>query len=164
MRLIDAIKKLYNEFPAQYWFMITGVVLSTAGGSMNWPFLIIYASDKLNMLLSSVAALISINGGIGLIFSLIAGTLADKIGRKLVRTPCWRTWPHPKNEPTMNGFWGFWLSMVIITFGELASVPTASKYVVDLAPAELRGRYMAVYWLGWGLARTISPLSRIHQR
>jgi MFS family permease len=48
--------------------------------------------------------------------------------------------------------------MVILTFGELTLVPTASKYVADLAPADLRGRYMAIYWLGWGLARTISPI------
>jgi MFS family permease len=58
----------------------------------------------------------------------------------------------------MSTFWGFWLSMVILTLGELTLVPTASKYVADLAPADLRGRYMSVYWLGWGLARTLSPI------
>jgi Arabinose efflux permease len=58
----------------------------------------------------------------------------------------------------MSSFWGFWLSMVILTFGELTLVPTASKYVADRAPADLRGRYMSIYWLGWGLARTLSPM------
>jgi MFS family permease len=58
----------------------------------------------------------------------------------------------------MSSFWGFWLSMVILTFGELTVVPTASKYVADLAPEDLRGRYMSVHWLGWGLARTLSPI------
>jgi MFS family permease len=59
----------------------------------------------------------------------------------------------------MSSFWGFWLSMVILTFGELTLVPTASKYVADLAPVDLRGRYMSVYWLGWGLARTLAPIT-----
>jgi MFS family permease len=58
----------------------------------------------------------------------------------------------------MSSFWGFWLSMVILTFGELTIVPTASKYVADRAPAHLRGRYMSIYWFGWGLARAASPL------
>jgi MFS family permease len=58
----------------------------------------------------------------------------------------------------MTSFWGFLLSMVILTFGELTLVPTASKYVADLAPADLRGRYMSIHWLGWGLARTLSPI------
>ncbi|OGO22035.1 MAG: hypothetical protein A2Y54_02295 [Chloroflexi bacterium RBG_16_51_16] len=59
----------------------------------------------------------------------------------------------------MSGFWGFWLSMVILTFGELILVPTASKYVADLAPITMRGRYMSLYWLGWGLARAAAPLT-----
>lgn len=347
--------------------MITGIILATAGGSMIWPFLLIYASGKLDLPLSTVALLISINAGTGLLASLLAGTLADRIGRKvmmvfslalngiayffLMRA---ETYPHfvilmvliglsnplyqvgadamladmiPSEKRTdayainriannaafamgpaiggflastsynlafycaatgfityslllfflaretlekkpriavekmiqksdherdgynrvfqdkgymafvvlvslgliaptmlwilmpvyaktnfgipeslygwipttnalmcvfiqysitqitrrhttlpvaaagmliyalgagsvalMGGFWGFWLSMVILTFGELTLVPTASKYVADLAPADLRGRYMSLYWLGWGLARTLAPL------
>jgi MFS family permease len=390
--MFNKLKFLYKEYPPQYWLMITGVVISTAGGSMIWPFLLIYASRKLNLPLSTVATLISINAGTGLLSSFIAGTLADKIGRKVVmnfsltvnglayfllmraetypefvglmvmiglsnplyqvgadamladmipsekRTDAYAInriannaafalgpaiggflatrsynlafyaagtgfliyslllffraretldtqtiskessgWlspsislkrliapfkPRPleaikiaeenpsqsegygrvfqdKNyvafvatmslgliAPTMlwilmpvyaktnygipealygwipttnalmcvfvqysvtsitrkhgtlpvlsvamliyalgagsvalmNSFWGFWLSMVILTFGELTLVPTASKYVADRAPADLRGRYMSIYWLGWGLARTLSPM------
>jgi MFS family permease len=48
--------------------------------------------------------------------------------------------------------------MVMLTFGELTLVPTASKYVADTAPADIRGRYMSIYWLAWGFARTLSPL------
>ncbi len=58
----------------------------------------------------------------------------------------------------MTGFWGFWLSMVILTLGELILVPTASKYVADIAPSDLRGRYMSLYWFGWGMSRTVAPL------
>jgi MFS family permease len=58
----------------------------------------------------------------------------------------------------MTGFWGFWLSMIIMTFGELILVPTGSKYVADIAPEDLRGRYMSVYWLTWGVARSAAPM------
>ncbi len=362
MRLTNRAKVLYKDYPRQFWLMITGIVLATAGGSMIWPFLLIYASGKLALPLSTVATLISINAGTGLLSSLIAGSLADKIGRKVVMnfsltmtglayfllmradtywqfvglmvmigfsnplyqvgadamladmipsekrtdayainriasnaafalgpaiggflatrsynlafyaagtgfiayslllfflahetlnkssvnisipasgTEGYRRVLQDKNymvsvalislgliAPTMlwilmpvyaktnygvpevlygwipttnalmcvfvqysvtsitrrhrtllvlgagmliyalgvgsvalmSGFWGFWLSMVILTFGELTLVPTASKYVADLAPADLRGRYMSIYWLGWGLARTLAPI------
>lgn len=82
--MLQKAKNLYNEYPQQYWVMIAGVVISTAGGSMIWPFLLIYASAKLNMPLSTVATLISINAGTGLLSSFLAGTLADKVGRKVV--------------------------------------------------------------------------------
>ena len=363
------IKSLYNQYPRQYWLMIAGIVISTAGGSMIWPFLLIYASGKLHLPLSTVALLISINAGAGLFASFLAGTLTDKIGRKAVmvfslalmgvayfflmraetypqfvilmifiglsnplyqvgadamladmiptekRTDAYainriannaafalgpavggflasssynlafygasagfiiyslllfflarETLEKPINEtktdssaeqvsgakngsyarvfqdkgymafvsliaigliapsmvwilmavyaktnfgvpeamygwiPTTNallcvfaqypvtqitrkyetltvtavgmliyaigagsvalmtGFSGFWLSMVVLTFGELTLIPTASKYVADIAPADMRGRYMSIYWLGWGLARTLAPL------
>ena len=362
MALLHRLKALYDEYPRQYWLMIVGIVLATAGGSMIWPFLLIYASGKLDLPLSTVATLISINAGTGLLASLIAGTLADKVGRKVVMnfsltlnglayfllmraetypqflglmvmiglsnplyqvgadamladmipsekrtdayainriannaafalgpaiggflatrsydlafycagigflaysallfflaretlnkstaevsipnsqtegyervlqdknymafvamlslgliapTMLWILMPvytktnygipealygwipttnavmcvfvqysvtsitrrHPTlpvlgagmliyalgagSVALMSSFWGFWLSMVILTFGELTLVPTASKYVADLAPPDLRGRYMSMHWLGWGLARTLSPI------
>ncbi len=58
----------------------------------------------------------------------------------------------------MSSFGGFVLSMVVLTFGELIVVPTAAKYVADLAPADMRGRYMSVYWLGWAASRAAAPL------
>ena len=84
MNLLHRLKVIYNEYPRQYWLMISGIVLATAGGSMIWPFMLIYASKKLNLPLSTVATLISINAGTGLLASLIAGSLADRIGRKVV--------------------------------------------------------------------------------
>jgi MFS family permease len=57
-----------------------------------------------------------------------------------------------------NGFPGFWLSMVIMTVGELILVPTATTYVANLAPAEMRGRYMSIYGLTWGVATGIGPV------
>lgn len=57
-----------------------------------------------------------------------------------------------------RGFWGFWVSMVIITFGELIIVPTSSTFVANLAPANMRGRYMSIYSLTWSLSIGIGPL------
>jgi len=58
----------------------------------------------------------------------------------------------------MSSFWGFWASMVLMTFGELTLIPTASKYIADLAPVDMRGRYMSFYWFAWGIARGAAPL------
>ena len=366
-------KTLYDQYPRQYWLMILGIVISTAGGGMVWPFMLIYAGSKLGLPLSAVASLISINAGVGLFASFLAGTLADRIGRKIVmvsslvmmgvaylllinaetylqfallmglvglsnplyqvgadamladmipaqqRTDAyainriaynaafgigpaiggflastsyalafygasagffiyaiiWFFFAYETLDTTINeektsalagqvqvqkeaarsdgyiyvfkdksymafvtlfavgmiapsilwillpvytksnfnlpealygwipttnafmcvflqyavsnqtrkfktlpvasvgmlvyalgagsvalmtGFTGFWLSMVILTLGELILIPTASKYVADIAPEDLRGRYMSLYWFGWGVSRTLAPL------
>jgi len=57
-----------------------------------------------------------------------------------------------------NGFQDFWVSMVIMTIGELILIPTATTYVANLAPAEMRGRYMSIYGLTWGVATGIGPV------
>jgi MFS family permease len=57
-----------------------------------------------------------------------------------------------------HGFWGFWLSMVIVTIGELITTPTATTLVANLAPADMRGRYMSIYGLTWGAAAGIGPV------
>jgi MFS family permease len=58
----------------------------------------------------------------------------------------------------MENFWGFWASMVIMSLGELILIPTVSNYIADLAPANMRGRYMSFYWFAWWIARATAPL------
>src|SRR5512139_259015 len=84
MSIFPKLKSIFEEYPRQYWLMIVGIIISTAGGSMIWPFMLIYASAKLDLPLSTVAALISINAGTGLFSSFLAGSIADRIGRKVV--------------------------------------------------------------------------------
>ncbi|MEA3352039.1 MAG: MFS transporter, partial [Chloroflexota bacterium] len=57
-----------------------------------------------------------------------------------------------------NSFWDFWGSMVIITLGELLLVPTATTYAANLAPPDMRGRYMSIFSLSWGVATGIGPV------
>ena len=56
------------------------------------------------------------------------------------------------------GFWGFMLSMIILTFGELLLVPTGSAFTANAAPPEMRGRYMGLYGMTWSVAFGIGPV------
>jgi len=57
-----------------------------------------------------------------------------------------------------SGFWGFWVSMVIVTIGELMVIPTASTYTANQAPETMRGRYMSMLALTWGAGSMVGPL------
>ncbi len=52
----------------------------------------------------------------------------------------------------------FLLSMIIYTIGELVTAPTAIAFVADVAPATMRGTYMAVHSLGLGLGFGLGPM------
>ncbi len=53
---------------------------------------------------------------------------------------------------------GFWISIVIMTIGELILMPTSSSYVASLAPVDMRGRYMSIAGLTWNGAAGIAPV------
>lgn len=57
-----------------------------------------------------------------------------------------------------HSFMGFWISIVIMTIGELILMPTSSSYVANLAPPDMRGRYMSVAGLTWSVASGIAPV------
>jgi len=57
-----------------------------------------------------------------------------------------------------SGFWGFWISMVIVTIGELMVIPTASTFTANRAPETMRGRYMSLLALTWGAGSMVGPL------
>jgi MFS family permease len=64
--------------------MFWGMLISTIGSSMIWPFLMIYIKGRVNYPLSTVTFLTTINAASGLISALLAGPITDRIGRKWV--------------------------------------------------------------------------------
>jgi len=57
----------------------------------------------------------------------------------------------------VRGFEFFLLAVIIATIGEMIFFPTNKALAANFAPAEMRGRYMAVYDLGWTIPATFGP-------
>jgi MFS family permease len=73
---------LGKRYPRQFWLMFVGMMISTTGGSMIWPFLMIYAKQRLDLPLTVVTSLMTLNAAAGLAASFLAGPLVDRFGRK----------------------------------------------------------------------------------
>lgn len=57
----------------------------------------------------------------------------------------------------VKGFTLFLLAVIIATVGEMILFPTNKALAVNFAPAAMRGRYMAIYDLGWTIPATFGP-------
>lgn len=57
----------------------------------------------------------------------------------------------------VSAFPGFITCAVIYTLGELITSPTATAFTAELSPSDMRGRYMGLLALTWGLAYGIGP-------
>jgi MFS family permease len=75
---------LKNEYPRQFWLLFWGFLISTIGASMIWPFLMIYVSERLELPLTTIASLMTLNAAMGLAFSFVGGSLIDQVGRKWI--------------------------------------------------------------------------------
>lgn len=73
-----------REYPRQFWLLFWGMLLSTIGSSMIWPFLMVYASERLNLPLTQTASLVTINSTASLLMTFAAGQITDRVGRKMV--------------------------------------------------------------------------------
>lgn len=82
--LFKRILKTYRAFPRQFWLIALGLLISSAGSSMIWPFQLIYVSRQLGVQMSTVATLITLSAGTGLVVSFVGGSIADRFGRKPV--------------------------------------------------------------------------------
>jgi MFS family permease len=73
---------LRGKYPGQFWLMFIGMLISTVGTSMVWPFMMIYITRHLGLSLTLAASLMSLNAFIGVAASFIAGPIVDRVGRK----------------------------------------------------------------------------------
>lgn len=82
--MIQRLMATYRRYPGQFWLMFIGMLLSTIGASMIWPYLMIYVSETLDAPLTLAASLMTLNSAMGLIASFIVGPIIDRFGRKWV--------------------------------------------------------------------------------
>jgi MFS family permease len=67
-----------------FWLLLAGLVISSMGTRMVWPFLMTYAKTQLNLPMVIVTSLMTINSITAFIGSLIAGLQLDIRGRKWI--------------------------------------------------------------------------------
>ena len=125
IRLLARIKEFLKTYPSQYWLLFWGMLVHTTGMSMVWPFLVVYIGEELALPLSVVTSLITINAVTRLASSLIAGSIADRLGRK----------------------WSMVISL-IISGGGLALMIPAQTYWHYALIMVLRGAFQPLYRVG----------------
>ena len=57
-----------------------------------------------------------------------------------------------------QNFWWIWGAFVVLTCGEMFYVPSTTTFAANLAPQNMRGRYMSLFSLHWPIASGLGPL------
>ena len=78
------LQDTYLKYPRQFWLLFFGMLISMVGGSMVWPFMMIYTTENLDVKLTVAASLMTLNSAAGLVASFLAGPVIDRFGRKWI--------------------------------------------------------------------------------
>jgi len=81
---MDRVKRLVDEYPRQFWILLGGMLIISSGNGMVWPFLTLLLRQRLDVSLTTVGFLLSLQSGARLITTLLAGPVVDRLGRKWV--------------------------------------------------------------------------------
>ena len=137
--LFNRLLKTYHAFPRQFWLVALGVLISSAGSSMIWPFQLIYVSRQLGVQIATVATLLTLSSGTGLMVSFIGGSIADRIGRKPVMFAAQIA--HGLAYLLMSfsmTYLGFLIPMTMMSTAMLMYAVGSDSMMADLLPPEQR--------------------------
>jgi MFS family permease len=138
-------------------FILASVLANTVYVQMN-STLPVYLRDIHNEPASTYGIILSINAGMVVLFQfwltrkmsaippmlmMALGTLLYLVGFGMYGF--------------VSGFLMFALAMIILTIGEMIVIPVAQALVAQFAPEDMRGRYMAVYGVGWSIPFAVGP-------
>lgn len=82
--MITRIRNTYTSFHPQFWVLFAGTLINAIGFSFIFPFLTLYMTGQLGLTLTTVGALITLNSASGVVAQGIGGSLADRLGRKVM--------------------------------------------------------------------------------
>jgi MFS family permease len=138
---------------------IFAFTLAQIGSTLVWVLLGVYSKQNYNIL-EKQFGLIPMTNALMVVILQVMVTRVTKRYRPLLMlsTGAFLYACGVTSVAFAGDFWGFWMSMVIITMGELILIPTASTFVANIAPHDMRGRYMSIFSLSWGVAAGIGPL------
>jgi MFS family permease len=156
---MQQFSSIFRRYPIQFWLLIFGLVVSTTGTTMVWPFLTIYASETLSLPMAAVTSLMTFNSISGLIASILAGTLVDYFGRKSIMVfGVFGMALVYLSYIFANEFWQFGLLMFLSgSFSPLYRIGT-DAIVADMLPAEERAQAYGFLRMGRNIGVALGPI------
>ena len=156
---MNRISSLFRSYSLQFWLMFFGLILSTTGTTMVWPFLTIYSSEKLLLPMAAVTSLMTFNSVSGFVASIAAGSLVDYFGRKgIMVVGLFGSAVVYLGYIFAVDYWQFGLLMFASgMFGPLYRVGT-DAILADMVPPEGRAQAYSLFRMGRNVGVALGPI------
>jgi MFS family permease len=80
--VITGLKKIYFEFPRQFWTVVFVSFIDKVGGTLVFPFFALYVTQKFHVGMTQAGIVLGIISFSSFIGGIIGGALTDRLGRR----------------------------------------------------------------------------------
>lgn len=84
VKLINRAKRIYHEYPSQFWVVVGASFIDHLGGALLFTFFSLYVTQHFGVGMTEVGILLAIFSISQFFGSMFGGALTDQIGRKTV--------------------------------------------------------------------------------
>ncbi len=151
--MINRARRIYGEFPGQFWTLTGASFIDQLGGFLLFPFFALYITDHFNVGMTEVGILFTFFSIANFFGSLISGALTDKLGRRwmlmfgLVFSALSSLLMGLVNDLVL-----FYLLAVVVGLLANAGGPASQAMIADLLPEEKVAE-------GYGMQRVFANLA-----
>jgi MFS family permease len=79
---LNKLKKIYYEFPRQFWIVVIVSFIDRVGGTALFPFFALYITGKFEVGMTQAGIILGVFAIFGLFGSMLGGALTDRFGRR----------------------------------------------------------------------------------
>jgi len=79
---IEKTKRIYREYPRQFWIIVGSNFIDRVGGALIFPFFALYITQKFNVGMTEVGLLFALFSVTDMLGNMVGGALTDYLGRK----------------------------------------------------------------------------------
>lgn len=76
------LRRIYHDYPNQFWLLMLAAFIDRIGGTLVFPFFSLYITDKFDVGLTQAGYVFTIFAVTGMMGGFVGGAMADKLGRK----------------------------------------------------------------------------------
>ena len=156
--VIQRIRRIFGEYPRNFWIVIATLFIDHVGGALIFPFLGLFITAKFQVGMTEIGQLFTIFAITGVFGSVIGGAMTDKFGRKVVIIFGLVT---SALSALILGFTEdmkivYFAGGIIGLFGNVGG-PAQQAMIADLLPEEKRTDGFGILRIAINLAVTIGP-------
>lgn len=139
--------------------MFVMYMLVMLGNTQVFVLLPVYAKEVFGLVESEYSLLLSINAAMVVLLQYAVTRLCDRY--RPLHVMGWSALIYAIGLGSValgHDLPTFSLSMIIVTLGELMLMPTALTFIANIAPIDMRARYLGILGLSWPLGAGIGPV------